>query len=413
MRTRATVQIVTALSLVGLLSGCGAPFPTPTPTPTVTILPSGDGTLRIGTLAPITGPLAAFGPAQVAGVEVAVRELNEAGGVAGAPVEVFHRDSGDTVETAQAAFSELIAKGVDVIVGPSSAALAEALAPSAAEAGVALVALAADPVGGEAPVPSVVPGHELQAWLVADRLAGDAVALVHLDDDAGARFARVLEGALPADDDTPVTTTAVGSDTTELAPTIRRIVRAKPDAVVLDVAPELATALLGGLLDAGLDPGELWLTSRGTADYSQAFAPGALEGVHGILDRPAPDEAFAARLRQSDPGLGTLRYAAEAYDAVMLAALAAIVADDDGGASIAAALPSVSAGGIRCTSLGECLDVLEDRDDIDYDGRSGPVDLNVTGTPERASYGLCEYDAENRAVRREDLVVGGSSDSAG
>src|SRR5687768_11281739 len=59
---------------------------------------SGDGTgpLKFGTLLPLTGTLAFLGPPEVAGVQLAINEINEAGGVLGAPVEVISGDSGDT-----------------------------------------------------------------------------------------------------------------------------------------------------------------------------------------------------------------------------------------------------------------------------------------------------------------------------
>ncbi len=44
------------------------------------------------------------------------------------------------------------------------------------------------------------------------------------------------------------------------------------------------------------------------------------------------------RLKTVDSGLAAFRYRAESYDAVMLAALAAMTAEDDGHATIAAGL---------------------------------------------------------------------------
>ena len=44
---------------------------------------SGDGTLTIGTLLPQTGDLAFLGPPEIAGVDLAVKEINDAGGVNG------------------------------------------------------------------------------------------------------------------------------------------------------------------------------------------------------------------------------------------------------------------------------------------------------------------------------------------
>ena len=53
------------------------------------------GPLTIGTLLPQTGSLAFLGPPEVAGVELAIQEINAAGGVLGKPVELVEGDSGD------------------------------------------------------------------------------------------------------------------------------------------------------------------------------------------------------------------------------------------------------------------------------------------------------------------------------
>ena len=45
-----------------------------------------DGTLTIGTLLPATGDLAFLGPPEFAGVDLAVKEINGAGGVLGKDV---------------------------------------------------------------------------------------------------------------------------------------------------------------------------------------------------------------------------------------------------------------------------------------------------------------------------------------
>ena len=104
------------LAAAVLLAGCSGP-PMPTPTPTASPTPTGDGVLRIGTLFSLSGPLAGYGAGQTAAVNAAVRELNASGGVQGAPVEVVNRDGGD-VATVEAAFDALVAKGVDVVIGP-------------------------------------------------------------------------------------------------------------------------------------------------------------------------------------------------------------------------------------------------------------------------------------------------------
>lgn len=56
----------------------------------------GDGELVIGSLLPQTGSLAFLGPPEIAGVNLAVKEINDAGGVLGKDVRHVDADSGDT-----------------------------------------------------------------------------------------------------------------------------------------------------------------------------------------------------------------------------------------------------------------------------------------------------------------------------
>ena len=56
---------------------------------------------------------------------------------------------------------------------------------------------------------------------------------------------------------------------------------------------------------------------------------------------------------------------------------------------------AASAGGIKCTSYGECLDVLSTESDIDYDGISGPLDQSEAGDVTAGSFGIFSYAASN------------------
>ncbi|MCU1438575.1 MAG: hypothetical protein JWP66_1662 [Naasia sp.] len=254
---------ITAVLAVLALAGCGstaqaAPEPPPTASPAPSG-PPGDGVLRIGALVPMTGDHLTEGPAQLAGIELAVREINEAGGVRGAPVQVAARDSGDaTTATGEASFAELVARGADVVVGPADPALAARLLPLAAAASVALLS----PTVTAADLPASGPA----GWLV-------------------------------------------------------------------------------GVSRAHADPESAW----------------------------RPSEEFLTRLLVSDPGLDVVRTGAEAYDATVLAALAALSAADDGGAAIARTAPRMASGPLPCTTFGECAAVLTAGADPAYAGVTGSV----------------------------------------
>lgn len=229
-----TTRLIALGALVTLaLSGCTAPEPQPSASPSASvpaaapIESSGDGVLRVGTLFPATGDLASVRVAAAAGVEVAVREINQQGGVLGAPVEVFHRNSGaGEPDALAAALADLIKRGVDVVVGPPGAALVDVL-------------------------------------------------------------------------------------------------RADPNATKVTVITFPAQ-------DAEGEPAAGW----------------------------AAGDDFTARLKAADPAVKDARFGAEAYEATVLAALAAIARADDGVRSIAAGLPEITGEGIPCSSFGECADIV-------------------------------------------------------
>lgn len=413
---------IVAIASSLLLAGCTAPAPTATPTatpePTATIEPSGDGVLRIGDLVPATGTFQFLSAAQAAGVTTAVNEINDAGGVNGVPVEVFHADSADAgTTTAEASLADLLTKPVDVIIGPSSSVLVERLTPEIVKAGIPLISPAATStvltgLPDDGLIFRTVPTYGAQGAALAEVISEKGpvdVALIVFNDDGSAALHETLTAGLDAAGSTLVADETFDAATTDYAPMIQAIVDAAPAAVVL-ASPghvqEQAKAIIQLLHNAGYGGGKLWLTTQNAADYSQALPAGMLTGVNGIIEGFEPDDAFKNRLKQADGALVIFRYAAESYDATILAALAAVVAGDDGGRSIAATLQDVSRGGTKCTSFAECLDVLETQGDIDYDGVSGPQNWDDNGDISPAYYGVFTFNGENKFVFARGVVVG-------
>lgn len=401
------------LAAIVLLAACSGP-PMPTPTPTASPTPTGDGVLRIGTMFSLSGALAGYGAGQTAAVNAAVREINTAGGVQGAPVEVVNRDGGD-VATVEAAFDALVAKGVDVVIGPSSSEAAAVLLPRAATAAVPLVSPTANATAltaeGAGWFFRIIPTPVAQGAVLAGLLVDDGttqVALIRSGDDAAADLAQGLgDGLAAADGQLVAEELADAAEFTAdpagaAAAVVVDATSDDPDALVLATADDgsVTPAIVASLAATGYGADRLWIVGRNLADTS-AVTAGSLAGAHAVADGFTPDPALAARFLLEDPGVGSLRYAAEAYDATILAALAATLAGDDGGASIARMLPAASAGGIPCTSFGECLDVLSTQPDIDYVGVTGPVDLDENGDLAAPGFAVYSYGADNTATFAE------------
>src|SRR6266540_2288342 len=65
--------------------------------------PPEDRVLKIGTVLSISGGLEAYGGKNQQGVDLAIEEINAAGGVLGRPVQVYHQNDNSDPDTARAA----------------------------------------------------------------------------------------------------------------------------------------------------------------------------------------------------------------------------------------------------------------------------------------------------------------------
>ena len=403
----AALLVVAAMTI----AGCTADTPVPSPSPSATFAVTGDGVLRIGTLFPLTGATAAQGQAQVAGVELAVREVNAAGGVAESPVEVFHRNAVDAA-TATAGFAALVERGVDVVVGPESAELVQLLGADAAAAGVLIVSTSlvtpaplAEATTAAAPmVVGLQPaggaqGDELGRLLGEDGAA--RVALVSIAAETDPALAEGLRATLAGTGSRLAVSTVVAPAETDFTRLLAVIDKSRADVIVL-TAPAGASAdvvaVVLRLAEAGYAGDRLWFAIGATVSYTGALPPGALDGARGLAPGAALPAAFVAALGQSDPSLPSSTYAGEAHDAVVLAALAATVGGDDGGAAIGRFLRGVSSGGIPCRSFAECLHVLTTDPDIDFAGVSGALDLTEDGAVATGGYARMIFTADNAPV---------------
>jgi ABC-type branched-subunit amino acid transport system substrate-binding protein len=98
---------------------------------------TGTGVLKFGTLLPLTGSLAYLGPPEVAGVQLAINDINAAGGVLNAPVEVVTGDSGDTsTNIATQTVATLLQQGVNAIIGAASSDVTKTVIDTVTQAGV-------------------------------------------------------------------------------------------------------------------------------------------------------------------------------------------------------------------------------------------------------------------------------------
>jgi branched-chain amino acid transport system substrate-binding protein len=123
--------------LVALVMACAPAAPAPAPAGQATKEP-----IRVGSLLSTTGPPAYLGDKMKKGLDLAIDEINAAGGVNGRRLELVFYDPGGDSATAVTQTRRLLTQDkVDVVVGGGSASgIALAMTPITEEAGVVFMA---------------------------------------------------------------------------------------------------------------------------------------------------------------------------------------------------------------------------------------------------------------------------------
>jgi len=422
---------VAAAATTMLVSACGgdteegpatageSPTESESPSETATSEPpagKGDGQLVVGSLLPQTGDLAFLGPPEFAGVALAVKDINAAGGVLGKPVKEVKADSGDgTPDIAGGQVDKLLNANADVVIGAAASSVSLSVIDKITGAGVvqfspANTSPAFDTYDDKGLYFRTSPSDVFQGEVLGNLATQDGfknIAILARQDSYGEGLANRVEEVFKEKGGNVATKQLYSADATNYTAEVNKVAASKPDAIVL-IAFDETTKLIPQLIAKGVGPQDVqfYFVDGNAADYSDTFEPGTLEGVKATFPVPAElDPGFQDRLLEIDPKLKDFTYAPQSYDAVMMSALAATAAKDDSGEAIASKLIEVSEGGTKCATYEECVTLLEDGEDIDYEGASGPADLNDTGSVSKATIGIQLYAANNK-YKQVDSVSG-------
>lgn len=370
--------------------------------------------LKIGSLLPETGSLAFLGPPEFAGVDLAVADINAAGGVLGQDVEHIRGDSGDTTtEIAQTTVDSHLAAGVSAIVGAASSGVSFTVIDKITAAGVVHFSPAnTSPdftnYDDNGMYFRTAPSDTFQGAVLGQLMASEGAenaVIINMDDAYGNGLAKYAAAAFTG------SSTVITYDpaATEFASEVGQAKAANPDAIALVGFAE-TTAVVTELIKQGIGPDnvKMYLVDGNLSGSAFAELPSdVMVGVKGTLPGAYAPDAFQARLLEIDPELTDFSYAAESYDTVTLIALAAEAGGATDGDTIAANLQDVSAGGEKCGNFADCKALLDEGKDIDYDGVSGPVEFDANGEVTQATMGVYEYVANDKyEARPEEFVVG-------
>jgi len=383
--------------------------------------PAGDtaGQLVIGGLLPETGNLAFLGPPEIAGVELAVQEINAAGGVLGQDVVYLPGDSGDNGDVANATVDRLLAEDVDAFIGAASSGVSLTVIDKITQAGKVHFSPAnTSPAFTDYPdndlyfrtAPSdVVQGAALADIMIAD--GNTSATFLVLNDAYGTGLLEFTSGPFENAGGVVDATNVYDPKAENFDDVVAVAVEADSDAIVI-IGFDETSKILTGLIEAGVGPDakNVYGTDGNMGNaLAEAFDdPSVLAGMRGTL--PGVDVAndfadFRANLEAIDPDLVDFSYSAESYDAIVLMALAASAAGSDDGVAMGAAIVEITRGGEKCTTYSDCLAIIEAGNDADFDGVSGPLEFRDEGEPTQASILTLEFD-ESGALQTVGSVQG-------
>jgi ABC-type branched-subunit amino acid transport system substrate-binding protein len=220
--------------------------------------------LVVGSLTPQTGSLSYQGPQQLAALQLAVDDVNAAGGVLGQPVQLVTGDSGDaSTDIATQTADRLLQSGVNAIVGASSSGVSLTVIDKIVGAGVIMISPASTSdeltdYEDRGLFFRTVPPDTLQARALADLIGGDGnntVGILALNDPYGVGLADNTKAFLLSDGlaEDAVVSVIYDPQAANYDAEVQRMAELNPDAVLV-IGFEETSRIIEGLNAQGIGP---------------------------------------------------------------------------------------------------------------------------------------------------------------
>jgi branched-chain amino acid transport system substrate-binding protein len=281
-------------------------------------------TIRIGAISPFTGDGANYGKAARTAINMAVDEINNAGGIHGKKLEVLYEDDKGSPRDALSAFQKLMnVNKVPAVLGPFYSGNVLACAPEAERNRVVLLTGSAtsDNVRNAGDyIFRVCPSNDTQSKTIADfamnKLSLRSAFIIYRNVDYGVTLRDAFDKAYRSIGGSIVGTEAVPADATDVRAQLVKVKAAKPSFVfaavhyteggtLLRQAKELGINSIVIGTDGGYDPqlltiggsaaeGSYWVTvgwgdetsNPAVSKFKQAYVkrygeePGAYSGLY-------------------------------------------------------------------------------------------------------------------------------------
>jgi branched-chain amino acid transport system substrate-binding protein len=347
--------------------------------------------INIGALVPLTGSGATYGPGMLAAIQIAVDEVNKAGGPLNRNLKLFSADDqSDPIAAVPAAEKLVNINKIRTLLGTYSSAVTLAVSPVAISANIiAMNTSGAPSVSAQGPLTFQFNPRE--------NLYAEAELSIAIE--KGYKTASILAAANPAtkgnaDIFTKLFEAAGGKilarvDFVQGQPSYRaelqKVLAPKPDFVLgASYVPDASIYVKEAY---SIDPNVRWIGPAFGFNATLAKSLGAqiTDGIMGADSVPATDSAaFKSYAKKFKSATGndaiSNTYGAMTYDMVNMYALAVQKAGSDDTQAVANALHLISGNGTgtKVSNFAEGKKALEAGKKIDYQGASGPLKFNKT-----------------------------------
>ena len=369
-----------------------------------------------GFVAPSAPLLLHLAFAQENALALAVADINDGGGVLGAPVDATTTDDG-VAGSVPNAVTNLVKGGADAVLGPVSSTDARAAIP--AVAGAKTLACS-----GSATVPDLNTGDPQAAFyrtalpdqytveFVSRQIVGrrDAanvdrpwkVAIVARGDDYGTSVSSGLSATLASNGMTTSVITYL-PEQTSLNQQAAAAAAFAPDTVVV-VTYEEAPRLLDQLVTAGIPASKIiGLDATFVPNLAAITFPSDPSKMNGFTAMGVTgDRAFLRRLAALPSS--QIIYGAQLYDCAITIALAAEAANSTDPAAYGAELNAVLSGDRPCSTYADCRAKLAAGESIAYQGQIGSFTFDPQRTPTASRFTVANL-ANGQPVVSETVNV--------
>ena len=420
---KTAIQVMTAVLVLAFATGCGNDGSSPC-----------DNAFCVGLLFP-TNDDRPFATPLISGAEEARDDINAAG------IDEFFGDvvlvrgeegveNRSAVETTLDTARDILGRGVRGFVGPTYSSSFEKEYPSRSYANFfdfltkerivtvspsatssSLTELSRNAREGNRFFFRTAPSNDLWAKVIAGEAtdATGTVLIVYRDDTFGDNLRRGVQSEIeelargpsvetvsyePYGPDDP----AADAKASEVASDVKEEVKRIDDVsyVIVIAFDEVGKIIAMLRSDPNAIPDDVTyhVAGTGSARLGELINP----------DDPAAGRAETSGFVVSGPEEG---YNDEAYDAVVIMALAALAAGSTDPAEYVSRMAAVTKGGTPCSSYARCAALLTDgdasNDNIDYCGHTGPIELDENGDPTVGYFAVNTHDASGNVGSRRTL----------